>query len=260
MFSIKDKIAVITGGGSGIGYATARRFAAAGAVVVIADLTDQSVFAKELGGLFVRTDVSNEEDVRRLMEETVKTYGRLDIVFNNAGVLAENSVDDSSLERYEQAFRVNAMGIVFGMKHASKYMAAGGSIVNTASIAGSMVLRTGTIPYVASKFAAVGVTKAAALELAPRNIRVNCICPGWIETPMPLGVGSPLGHLTRKKTIPLGERYGRPEEVAGVVHFLCSEEASYITGQSIVIDGGRSVGFHPNVISDLEQFYGSQDR
>jgi 3alpha(or 20beta)-hydroxysteroid dehydrogenase len=240
MFSLEGKVAVITGGAGGIGSATARRFAQAGARIVVADSRDGSAIAGELGGRFVATDVSDEGQVKALMEAAAGEHGRIDIVINNAGRPAGGApIADTSPDVFHAGFDTNALGVVYGIKHALPHMQAGGAIVNTASLAGLQGMY-GSAPYVASKFAVVGITKTAALELAGRGIRVNCVCPGNIATPM--GAGPEFLAVTNAMT-PLG-RAGRPEEVAALFHFLASDEASYITGQAISIDGGMTAGPH----------------
>jgi 3alpha(or 20beta)-hydroxysteroid dehydrogenase len=240
MFSLEGKVAVVTGGASGIGDATARRFARAGAKVAIGDLRDASATAKEIGGLSVRTDVSREAEVEKLLESALREFGRLDIVVNNAGVGAEHLLASLTERDLDDTLAVNLKGTVWGIKHATSRIADGGSIMSTASFAGL----TGTPSYgayVASKAAIIGITRTAALELAPRRVRVNCVCPGTIDTPMmdddEPGVEYRLAGLLH----PLG-RMGTAEEVAALFHFLASDESAFITGQAIAIDGGMSAG------------------
>ncbi|MDZ4277807.1 MAG: SDR family oxidoreductase [Dehalococcoidia bacterium] len=238
MFSLEGTVAVITGAAGGIGSATARRFAEAGARLVLADVADAGALAKELGGLFVRTDVSDEGQVKALMEAAAAAHGRIDIVINNAGAPAGGApVEQSEAEIFTRGFGVNALGVAFGIKHAVPHMKAGGSIVNTASLAG-LQGQYGSAPYVASKFAVVGITKTAALELAAQGIRVNCVCPGNVATAM--GAPPEFAAVTDAMT-PLG-RPGRPEEVAALFHFLASDDCPYITGQAICVDGGMTAG------------------
>ena len=177
-FSLKDKVAVVTGAGSGLGYATAKRFADAGAKVVMADINDKTAsLAADLGALFIRTDVSKEGQVEALMQGAAKALGPLDIVVNNAGIISpEELLGDTNPETFRRLMDVNLMGVVFGIKYAQKYMNDGGAILNTASNSANGDY-AGYGAYIASKAAVVGVTKAAAIELAPRGIRVNCICP-----------------------------------------------------------------------------------
>jgi len=178
MFSLKGKIAVVTGGASGIGLATVKRFAGAGAKVAVADITDASELAKDVGGLFIKTDVTQEEQVKALMDKTAETYGRIDIVINNAGGgegSGPNLIPYLPAEDYETGYKLNLMGVVFGIKHAADHMTEGGSIVNTSSVAGYQGAPT-YAPYVASKAAVIGVTRTAAIELGgtqhPRQLRV----------------------------------------------------------------------------------------
>jgi 3alpha(or 20beta)-hydroxysteroid dehydrogenase len=237
-FSLAGKVAVITGAAGGIGSATARRFVGAGASVVLADVTDATGLASELGGMFVRTDVSVEEQVKALMVAAAKAHGRVDVVINNAGMPAGGApINDLDTEVFRRGYDTNALGVMYGIKHAAPHMSSGGSIVNTASLAGLQGMY-GSAPYVASKFAVVGITKTAALELAPRGIRVNCVCPGNIATAM--GAPESFAAVTNAMT-PLG-RPGRPDEIAAVFHFLASDDASYITGQAICVDGGMTAG------------------
>jgi 3alpha(or 20beta)-hydroxysteroid dehydrogenase len=247
-FSLEGKVAVITGAAGGIGGATARRFAAAGARVVLGDVTDTSALAEDLGGVFVHADVSDEAQVKALMDAASDLHGRIDIAINNAGMPAGGApISDLGADVFLRGYETNALGVMYGIKHAVPHMREGGSIVNTASLAGLQGMY-GSGPYVASKFAVVGITKTAALELASRGIRVNCVCPGNIATAM--GAPTAFAAVTDAMT-PLG-RPGRPEEIAAVFHFLASEEASYITGQAISVDGGMTAGPHLR-LGDLMQ-------
>ncbi|WP_088042636.1 SDR family NAD(P)-dependent oxidoreductase [Bacillus sp. EAC] len=250
MFSLKGKVAVITGGGSGIGLATVKRFNQAGATVVVADLTDETKLALEIDGLYIKTDVSNENDVQALLEKTVEAYGRIDILFNNAGIgRGLTMMSDAVSEDYEASFKVNTMGVLYGLKHGSVHLSDGGVIINSASVAGLQGVPTYG-PYVASKHAVIGLTKTAALELSPRNIRVNCICPGTIETPMLQNSSAPEQRAINNMVTPLG-RSGLPEEVASLVHFLSSDDAKFITGQAVTIDGGITAGTSLGIWSGL---------
>jgi NAD(P)-dependent dehydrogenase (short-subunit alcohol dehydrogenase family) len=253
MKSFQDKVALITGGSSGIGRATAIAFAREGAKVVVTSRRENEGketvrLIKEVGseGLFIRTDVSKEVDVKAMVEETVKAYGHLDYAFNNAGIegniapLAEQTVDD-----YESVLGINVRGVFLSMKYEIPQMLknGGGAIVNMSSVLG-LIGFPGTALYVASKHAVLGLTKSAALEYAKSGIRINAVSPGAIETDMvdrfvgKVGVGKE-GELRQQVAAmhPIG-RMGKPEEIASAVLYLCSDGASFVTGQTLALDGG----------------------
>ncbi len=242
----KDKVAIVTGGSFGIGRATAIAFAGKGAKVVIADWVEDNEtldLVKKAGGeaIFVKCDVSKEADVKQMIETTIDTYGRLDYAFNNAGIEGEQAITaDCSDENWEKTIGINLKGLWLCMKHEIPHMlnAGKGAIVNCASIAG-LVGFPGLPAYVASKHAIVGLTKTAALEYAKQGIRVNAVCPGVIKTPM-------VDRFTgQDKAVekqfedmePIG-RMGQPDEVAEAVIWLCSDLASFVTGNAMAVDGG----------------------
>lgn len=240
---MSDKVAVVTGGASGIGLATVRRLASDGVRVVIGDLSDAHELAADIDGAFQKTDVSDETQVEALMQAALDKFGRLDIAFNNAGVsLGGDPVWRSDAEKYRRSFEINVLGTVFGIKHAALRMKSGASIINNASVAG-VIGHPGYGAYSAAKFGVVGVTRTAAIELGPRGIRVNAVLPGHIETPMILNDpgGAEFIHEFQRFGAPLG-RPGQPEEVAELVAFLATEASSFITGQAIAIDGGLTAG------------------
>jgi 3alpha(or 20beta)-hydroxysteroid dehydrogenase len=242
MFSIKDKVAVITGGGSGVGLATVKRFVAGGAKTVMADNRDCSMLAREIGCNFIKTDVSQEDEVENLMNTTYQMLGSIDVVFNNAGVIMpEQRIEDAVLSDYERLFRINSLGVLLGIKYGAKYMKGGGSIINTASNSANGDFSGYAAAYIASKSAVVGITKAAAIEYAGRNIRVNCICPNTVDTPMAYAEGCETELEVVGIITPLG-RMCKAEEVAALVHFLASDDSGYITGEDIYIDGGLKAG------------------
>jgi NAD(P)-dependent dehydrogenase (short-subunit alcohol dehydrogenase family) len=249
MFSLKDKVAVITGAASGIGLATALRFSKAGAKLVLADIKENDEIGKATGGIFVRTDVSSEKQIQDLMEAAVSHFGKLDVVVNNAGIAGTmGEIADIEQTGFDLVQNVNVKGVLWGIKHGAKHIAGGGSIINTASYAGLSAF-PGYGSYTASKCAVIGLTKTAALELAPRGIRVNCVCPGTIDTPINVGAGELELALTSYLT-PLG-RIGLPEEVASLIHFLASDDSSYMTGLAIPIAGGISAGIGLGIIGGL---------
>ena len=242
------KVALVTGGASGIGRATALTFAREGAKLVIADMHEdggqQTVhLITEKGGeaIFVRTDVSKAVEVQALISKAVETYGRLDCAHNNAGIAGglRARTADYPEDRWHQVIAVNLTGVWLCMKYEIPQMLSqgGGAIVNTASAAGLVGTR-GTSAYVASKHGVVGLTKTAALEYAQQGIRVNCVCPGAIQTPMTDRAWSDPERRARViASEPVG-RIGNPEEIAEAVVWLCSDAASFVTGHTMTVDGG----------------------
>jgi NAD(P)-dependent dehydrogenase (short-subunit alcohol dehydrogenase family) len=245
---LTGKVALVTGASSGIGRDTALLLASAGASVVVASrrsaLNDEVVAAiKAAGGkaLAVTTDVSKEADIARAVAETVKAFGRLDIAFNNAGVEEQpGALTDKTEELYHHVFDINVKGVLLSLKHEIPAMLknGGGSIINTSSIAGHIGM-AGVPVYIASKHAVEGLTKSVALEVAKQGIRVNAVAPAAIETPMyDRFVGDNKQAQDYMKSLhPIG-RTGQPREIADVVLWLASNRSSFVTGQSIVVDGG----------------------
>ena len=244
-----DKVALVTGASSGIGRATALAFAKAGYAVVLGDRADsggQEVEGEIRAGggaaLFVHCDVARETDVRRLVEQGVAAFGRLDAAFNNAGIEGEPApTAECTVENFDRTIAVNLRGVWLCMAHEIRQMLrqeGGGVIVNCASVAGLEGV-SGLPAYCASKHGVVGLTRAAALEYATKKIRIDAVCPGAIETPM-LERFMASGEETRQTVIasePVG-RLGKPEEIASAVLWLCSDGASFTTGQAIAVDGG----------------------
>src|SRR5438552_15337947 len=246
---MKDKVALVTGAASGLGFATAKAFAEEGASVVLADWDEKTVYsaAEELAAkghktLAVLCDVSDDNQVEAMVKKTVSTFGRLDAAYNNAGVqniLAETA--DAPREDFDRVMAINLGGVWSCMKFELRQMRKQGSgaVVNCSSL-GGLVGGAGRGTYHAAKHGVLGFTKSAALEYAAKGIRINAICPGLIWTPMSdqmvaSGQGEALNALL--KSVPMG-RYGRAEEIADAVLWLCSQAASYVTGQSISVDGG----------------------
>jgi NAD(P)-dependent dehydrogenase (short-subunit alcohol dehydrogenase family) len=244
---LEEKVALVTGGASGIGRATALTFAREGAKLVIADMNEeggqQTVhMLTEQGGeaIFVRTDVSKAVEVQALISTVVETYGRLDCAHNNAGISGGGRARTAEYaeDTWHQVITVNLTGVWFCMKYEIPQMLSQGSgaIVNTASVAG-LIGGRGLAAYVASKHGVVGLTKTAALEYAQQGIRVNCVCPGVIQTPMTERALSDPELKAQITARPIG-RVGTPEEVAEAVVWLCSDAASFVTGHTMTVDGG----------------------
>ena len=241
LFSLEDQVAVVTGGNSGIGLKTVERFLQAGARVVVADLAENQSLAPGDDIRYIRCDVTDEQQVRDALSLAVADFGGLDILVNNAGMYAGyGKLVDKDRSDFDRCFNVNVLGVSYGIKHAAQLMRDGGRIVNTASAAG-LIGAAGIADYSASKHAVVGLTKSAALELADRHIRVNCICPTTVNTPMAHEEGGEHMLAAEKIMVPLG-RICEPEEVAALIHFLVSNDCNFVNGQAIAIDGGMSAG------------------
>jgi len=247
--SFENKVVLVTGAGSGLGLAAAKAFAESGAAVALADWNEKSVrsAARELTGkghraLAICCDVADDTQAEAMVNETVATFGRLDAVYNNAGVqnlLAETA--DTIREDYDRVMAINLRGVWSCMKFELQQMRKQGSgaIVNCSSL-GGLVGGPERGIYHAAKHGVLGFTKSAALEYAARGIRINAICPGLIQTPMfsqMIAAGQAEALKAMEKSIPMG-RVGRAEEIADAVLWLCSDAASYVTGQSISVDGG----------------------
>ncbi len=256
---LAGKVAVITGGASGIGAATVRRFVEEGARVVLGDLQDGpgEDLARSFGdaAIYRHADVAVEADVAALVQTALRAWGRVDVLFNNAGFVgATGSFEDTSEAEYDLTMDVLLKSVFFGIKHASPVMKAqrSGSIVSTASVCGLMP-SIGTHLYNVAKAGIVMMTKSLALELADWNVRVNCVCPGYVATG--LAAGGKLSDLGPEATAvrldlarermahsqPI-QRMGEPEDVAALVTFLASDESSWLTGTAQVIDGGLTLG------------------
>ncbi len=244
---LNGKVALVTGGTSGIGKATAIEFARAGAKVVLtgrrekegAQVVDE---IRKLGGdaAFVRADVAKDADVKAMVDFTVGKYGRLDIAFNNAGVEWTGPLDQATEAEYRRVFDINVWGVLNSMRHEIPVMLknGGGAIVNNSSVAGHVGLGQVSV-YIASKHAVEGLTKSVALEFAKQNIRINAVAPGVIATDMLDRFAGKEGEMRDSLTsiIPVG-RIGAGEEIAAAVLYLCSDDAKFTTGTSLVVDGG----------------------
>ncbi len=250
MNELKDKVAIITGGASGIGQATAELFVEEGAKVVLLDVNREaglsvieSLKAKKGEALFIECDVTNASQCASAVAETMRTFGRIDILFNNAGIIRRATIVEISEEEWDRVMNVNVKSIYLMSKYIVPIMEAqgGGSIINTGSGWG---LKGGNqaVVYCASKGAVVNLTRAMAIDHGAKNIRVNCVCPGDTYTPMLRAEARQLGQdersfLESAALRPLG-RYAEPREIAQVVLFLASDRASFVTGSIYVVDGG----------------------
>ncbi len=253
MSRLENKIAIITGGAAGIGLATAKRFVAEGAKVMLVDVQAEALASAvaELGddvAAFHVADVSQEEDVKAYVAQTIERYGRIDVFFNNAGIEGDVSyLTDYALDTFDKVMAVNVRGVWLGLKYVISEMlkTGGGSIICTSSLAG-LKGSSRLSPYSASKHAVVGMMKSVALEYASKNIRVNTINPAPIATRMIASIESGFAPGSEdivkekmKASVPM-RRYGSPEEVADLVLFLASDESSYTSGTCFPIDGGMS--------------------
>lgn len=245
MGRIENKIVLVTGAGSGIGRAIALRFAAEGAHIIAVDFNgSEDAVAAEMPGKITpyRCDVSKPEQIEKLYVFVQEKFPRLDILCNNAGIgVNSQRIHEASLEDFDRVMNVNVRGFFLMLKHALGMMLkqGGGAVVNTASIGGFRA-STGSVAYISSKGAQVMMTRTAALDYATDNIRVNAVCPGVVNTPMVANAPDDVKAMIFSRT-PQG-RPCEPEEVASLALFLASDEASHITGQCYVIDGGRSAG------------------
>ncbi|RKU05099.1 short-chain dehydrogenase [Burkholderia sp. Nafp2/4-1b] len=243
MKRFENKVAIVTGGASGIGEATVRSFAREGAKVVIADLTDKGArLAADIGenggqALYIQTDVTKSESVQNLISRTVQAYGRVDIMFANAGIADDDRIEQLHESAWQKTIDINLTGVYLCDKYAIQQMHAqgGGVIVNCGSIH-SHVGKSGVTAYAAAKGGVKLLTQTLAIDYGQHNIRVNAVCPGYIDTPL-------LKHLpdAQKEALialhPIG-RLGKAEEVANAVLFLASDEASFVNGASLMVDGG----------------------
>ncbi|MEI2403037.1 SDR family NAD(P)-dependent oxidoreductase [Niallia taxi] len=250
---MKDYVVIITGAGSGIGRASALKLAEAGAKIVAVDFNQTtgeetvSIINKKGGdAIFIQADVSEEKDVIRYVNYATETYGRIDIFFNNAGVLQKFSkLADIDTTEYNRVMEVNVKGVFLGLKYVLKVMEkqGSGSIINTASSAGIRPEHS-TAAYSASKHAVIGLTKSAAMEYVKNGIRVNAICPGGVETPLTNAVPTMLqesGYVPEEFPNMRMGRFASPEEIANMVLYLASQKSNYMTGSIIAVDGGLTI-------------------
>ena len=247
MKRLEGRVAVITGAGSGIGYATARRFADEGAKVVVVDMNPETgnAVAKEVGGIFVSADVTNEEQVQAMYKTAFDTYGRIDIAFNNAGISPpdDDSILTTGIDAWRRVQEVNLTSVYLCCKYVLPYMQKGGkgSIINTASFVATMGAATSQISYTASKGGVLAMSRELGVQFAREGIRVNALSPGPVNTPLlqELFAKDKERAARRLVHIPMG-RFANPEEIAAAVAFLASDDSSFITSSNFLVDGGIS--------------------
>ena len=252
---LQDKVTVITGAGSGMGRVAARMFAAEGARLVLADVSaetaeDAAREVREGGGkaIGVAADVSREADAEAMIDAAVEAYGRLDVLYNNAGVMpaADHSVVDTDVDTWDKVMAVNVRGVFLGCKHAIPHMieSGGGSIVNIASFVALVGCSVPQDAYTASKGAVLSLTRSLAVQFGPNGIRTNAICPGPIETPMLMDwlVKDEEAKRIRLARNPMG-RFGKPEEIVAMAVYLASDESRFTNGASLAVDGGITVNY-----------------
>jgi NAD(P)-dependent dehydrogenase (short-subunit alcohol dehydrogenase family) len=245
MQRLQDRIAVITGAGSGIGLASARRLAAEGARVVAVDIDKAAgqAAADETGGVFIAADVSSEEDVGRLFDEVAGEFGRIDIAFNNAGISPpeDDSILTTGIEAWRRVQEINLTSVYLCCKYVIPVMQrqGKGSIINTASFVAVLGAATSQISYTASKGGVLAMSRELGVQFAREGIRVNALCPGPVNTPLlrELFAADPERAARRLVHVPLG-RFAEPEEIAAAVAFLASDDASFITASQFLVDGG----------------------
>ena len=252
---LKDKVAIITGAGGGMGRVAAMMFAAEGAKVVAAEFGEAAGnetvrLVKEAGGeaTFVRVDVSSEADAKAMVDHAVSTYGRLDVLYNNAGIMpeADHSVIDTDVGTWDTVMAVNVRGVFLSCKYAVPRMidGGGGSIINIASFVALVGCSVPQDAYTASKGAILSLTRSLAVQFAPRGVRTNAICPGPVETPLLMEwlVKDEEAKRIRLARNPTG-RFGKPEEIVHMAIYLASDESRWTNGASLVVDGGITVNY-----------------
>ena len=250
MRGLSGKVAVVTGAASGIGAAAARRLAAEGARVVVADLTDEAgkAVADEVDGTYVRTDVTAEDDVRELYEAATVHFGRIDVLVNNAGISPpdDDSILDTGLDTWRRVQEVNLTSVFLCCKYGIPHLLAGGggTVVNTASFVAVMGAATSQISYTASKGGVLAMTRELGVQLARQGVRVNALCPGPVNTPLlrELFAADPERAARRLVHVPMG-RFAEPAEIAAAIAFLASDEASFITASTFLVDGGITAAY-----------------
>jgi NAD(P)-dependent dehydrogenase (short-subunit alcohol dehydrogenase family) len=250
MQRLLDRVAVVTGAGSGIGLASARRMASEGAKIAVVDIDGETgkAAAEEVGGLFVQADVTAEDEVAAMYDATLGAFGRIDIAFNNAGISPpdDDSILDTGIEAWRRVQEVNLTSVYLCCKHVIPHMRArgGGSIINTASFVAVLGSATSQISYSASKGGVLAMSRELGVQFARDGIRVNALCPGPVNTPLlqQLFAADPERAARRLVHVPMG-RFAEAEEIAAAVAFLASDDASFVTAATFLVDGGISSAY-----------------
>ncbi|MGO8876702.1 MAG: 3-oxoacyl-ACP reductase [Acidimicrobiales bacterium] len=250
MGRLEDKVAVITGAASGIGKASARRFAAEGATVVVVDLADEAgeALATEIGGLFVHADVTDANDVETMYDVAIERFGGLDVCFNNAGISPpeDDSILETDIEAWKRVQEVNLTSVYLCCKYGISRLLehGGGCVINTASFVAILGAATSQISYTASKGGVLAMSRELGVQFARQGVRVNALCPGPVNTPLlqELFAKDPERAARRLVHVPMG-RFGEPEEIAAAAAFLASDDASFITASTFLVDGGLTAAY-----------------
>lgn len=248
-FSLSNKVAFITGGCSGIGLAVAKRYIESGADVILADIHDGDGIADKIGATYIELDVTNEQMVKSTLSEIATNKAKIDILINNAGVGdLPGTIEEGDTAIWKKLIDINMYGVLYGLKYGPRNMNDGGSIINTSSQA-AMTKLPGGEPYAATKAAVLSLTQTSAIEVGPRQIRVNAVCPTYTYTPMTADTWDDEGALV--KTLSAMNKTAGTEDMIGIFHFLGAKESSLISGQSFVIDAGWTAGISYGAINAI---------
>lgn len=251
MFSIEGKKAFVTGGGSGIGLAICKRFIAAGATVIMADISDCQSIADEIGATFVQLDVASEASFAKAMQSVNEQHGKIDVLINNAGIGdLPGPIGEGTIAAWKRILDINVLGVMNGIKYGAAQLYDGGCIINTSSQS-AVTKVAGMEPYSASKSAVISITQTAALELEDRKISVNAVCPSNTRTPMMASAEDAEYAEIMSQEFSPAHRVAETDDLVGVFHFLASKEAAFVNGQAIVVDGGWTAGITGRLLENV---------